>query len=88
MHGVDAGPVLEMDAAQREHLLHRRHQLVDERVELVRARPHFAEDDRQKARGIDEIRADPCNFLLVVEEAGQLVGRYLSRATPSGGLSG
>ena len=43
MHGVSAGPVLEVDAALRKHLLHRFDELVYERIEFLRWRPRPAQ---------------------------------------------
>ncbi len=34
-NGIDAGPVLEVDATVREHFLHRLHELIHERVQLL-----------------------------------------------------
>src|SRR5262249_50063227 len=38
MDGVHSGPVLEMDAAFRKHLLYRLHELVNEGIEFLRGR--------------------------------------------------
>ena len=48
-HGVDPRPILEVDAAAREHLLHRAHELLNEAVAL---------GDRGSAAGAGRGRAD------------------------------
>ncbi len=47
-HRVDAGPILEMDAAARKHLLHRRDELGHERIALGDRGPRRADAEIQR----------------------------------------